>query len=113
MAKLKSIVLVAGLAVFAVAGCSRAHDSADSKPGIVSAAYVSESGGTATASFNITNGTVRVTLPGQKPMEFYQAMSADGARYTNGAATFWEHQGEATCSDGNKTLFTGKIVPVK
>jgi len=75
------------------------------------AVYVSEQGQRLTARFDIPGNTVRLVLPGGKRLTLPVAMSGSGARYSNGAQTFWEHQGSAIYEEGGRLLFEGKEVP--
>lgn len=72
------------------------------------AVYVSEQGQRLTARFDIPGKKVRLVLPGGKTLTLPVAMSGSGARYSNGAQTFWEHQGSAIYEEGETLLFEGK-----
>lgn len=75
------------------------------------AVYVSEQGQRLTACFDIPGKKVRVVLPSGKTLTLPQAMSGSGARYSNGAQTFWEHQGSAIYEEGGTLLFEGREAP--
>jgi membrane-bound inhibitor of C-type lysozyme len=102
------ILCLASAAVLPFASCSPSNVASSPKPGNSVAIYVSDTGERLTATYDIRGHTVRVILPDKKQVDFYQAISASGARYTNEAGTFWEHQGEATCSIGDAIIFVGK-----
>jgi len=53
------------------------------------------------------------TFPRQNTGPVNLAISASGARYTNGTAEWWEHQGEATYEVGGSNIFRGKIMSSK
>jgi membrane-bound inhibitor of C-type lysozyme len=46
--------------------------------------------------------TARVALP-DRTFDLPGAVSASGARYSDGATTFWEHQGEASLEVDGRT----------
>lgn len=73
------------------------------------AVYVSEQGQRLTARFDIPGRKVRLVLPGGKTLTLPVAMSGSGARYSNGAQTFWEHQGSAIYEEGETLLFESKL----
>lgn len=75
---------------------------------IVTAYYASAEGEQLTARFDIHAKTVTVERPGKKTRTLPLAVSASGARYSNGEMTFWEHQGTATLFRGDTIVFTGK-----
>lgn len=97
---MKKIIIFIATTIFAVAAF--ADDSN-------SAVYISEKGETLIASFNNRDNTVLVTLPNKKKVKLHNAMSASGDRYTNGNKEFWEHHGEATYSNGDNIIFSGKV----
>jgi len=76
----------------------------------VKAVYVSEKGERLSASFDRVSRTVTVSLPKDRVVTLPLALSASGARYSNGRETFWEHQGEASFRIDEKPVFQGKIV---
>jgi membrane-bound inhibitor of C-type lysozyme len=49
--------------------------------------------------------SVRLTFPDQRTVELPQAISASGARYTDGALTFWNKGREAIVQQGDSTLY--------
>ena len=59
----------------------------------VLAVYVSAAGEQMAARFDLPAKTVTVTLPDGHVATLPTAVSASGARYSNGKETFWEHQG--------------------
>lgn len=88
--------------------CASALFAAEKDPVAV---YVSEQGQRLTARFDIPGKKVRIVLPSGKTLTLPQAMSGSGARYSNGAQTFWEHQGSAIYEEGETLLFKGREVP--
>lgn len=59
----------------------------------VQAVYVLATGEQMAAQFDLPARTVTVTLPNGHIVTLPAAVSASGARYSNGKETFWEHQG--------------------
>jgi membrane-bound inhibitor of C-type lysozyme len=98
-----SKILLLSITVVFLASCSPTSKH------INVANYVSEKDEVVSASYDIQAGTVQVTLPDKTQVRLYQAISASGARYTNQNATFWEHQGEATYSIGEKIVYVGRV----
>jgi membrane-bound inhibitor of C-type lysozyme len=75
-----------------------------------SAVYRTEDGRRLTARFDIPGRTVRITLPGGQTLTLPLAVSASGARYSDGASTFWEHHGRARFERGDVVIFEGECV---
>lgn len=75
------------------------------------AAYVSSQGQRLAARFDIPGKTVRLTLPDGRMLTLPLAVSGSGARYSNGAQTFWEHQGGAIFEERGVLLFEGRETP--
>jgi len=97
------------LLVLWIAACVSPNLCDARKPGkIVIAYYASAEGEQLTARFDIDAKTVTVERPGKKTRTLPLAVSASGARYSNGEMTFWEHQGTATLFRGDSIVFTGK-----
>ncbi len=96
--------------VLLVAGLAQTNHATATKPVSNITIYVSEMGDGLMAAHNPTNQTVMVIFSDRRAFTFHQAISASGVRYTNETSVFWEHQGEATYSVGNKIIFTGKRV---
>ena len=103
------ILLVTSIGTLLLTSCSPANHASKQEPGTNVAIYVSEKGEAVTATYDIQVGTVQVILPDKSQVKFHQAISASGARYTNGIGIFWEHQDEATYSVGDSILFVGKV----
>jgi len=73
----------------------------------LSAVYLGEGGATLSASFDTEGKKVTLTLPGGGTVVLPQAISASGARYSDGNRTFWEHQDKAVYTEGEKVIFKG------
>ncbi len=100
---------LACIAVLSTAGCSPVKEAAGPTSETRSGTFASAEGDAVTALYS-KHATVRLLLPDKRQVELYLAISGSGARYTNGTAEWWEHQGEATYSVGGSNLFRGKIV---
>lgn len=70
----------------------------------------SDDGRTLTARFDIAGRSARVTLPDGETLTLPLALSASGARYSNGASTYWEHHGSARFERGEVLVFEGKCL---
>lgn len=79
------------------------------EPRITTACYRSGDGKTAAASFDLDRNLVTVTLPDGRIVTLPAALSASGARYTEGRETFWEHQGKGRFFRGAALLFEGAL----
>jgi len=101
--------------ILAIAGCAGTGSTpAESKTkaavpeqslivqGIV---YVSDKGEILTATFDNKKETVEVKLPDGKVVMLPRAISASGARYSNGHETFWEYHGEGSTHGGTGRRF--------
>ena len=71
--------------------------------------YVSDKGEVLTARFDNKKDTVTVKPPGRKEVELPRAISASGARYSDGRETFWEHHGEGSYWIGEELVFQGRV----
>jgi hypothetical protein len=69
--------------------------------------FVSDSGQTMRAVYR-DDDSVTLTLPDGSTELLPIAMSGSGARYAAGDREWWEHQGEATYSVGEKPVFHGR-----
>lgn len=99
--------------VASFSGCSRSAEDANTTPGLARARFVSEEGVVVTAVYSHAGGaqnhaTVRLLLPDRTQVELHQARSGSGTRYTNDAAEWWEHHGEATYVVRGTNVFRGK-----
>jgi membrane-bound inhibitor of C-type lysozyme len=86
------------------AGTNVAAQQSRESIGIV---YVSEDGQTLTACFDTRADTVLVKLPDGREVTLPRAISASGARYSDGDTTFWEHHGEGIFQVGDSIIFRG------
>ncbi len=75
---------------------------------ISSVIFVSDSGQAVRAVYR-DDDTVTLTFPDGRIEILNLAVSASGARYVAGENEWWEHQGEATYSTSNQTIFTGRL----
>jgi membrane-bound inhibitor of C-type lysozyme len=75
------------------------------------AVYASSGGKRLIARYDLKARRVTLKLPDGKSVMLPEAVSASGARYSDGTMTFWEHQGTATLYKGEMALFEGKEVP--
>ena len=73
----------------------------------VQAVYFSDTGEQMAARFDLPAKTVTVTLPDGHDVTLPVAVSASGARYSNGKETFWEHQGIGRFFVGEELRFEG------
>lgn len=80
----------------------------DSSGTVIVASYLSENGEKMIASFDLPAKNVIVTIPGGQTVSLPAAISASGARYSNGRHTFWEHQGMGRFFRGDDLLFEGR-----
>ncbi len=79
--------------------------------GVNHAVYRSTTGELMSASFDLDLDRVTVTLPDGLVVTLPAAVSASGARYSNGSETFWEHQGSGRFFQGEKLIFEGALLP--
>jgi membrane-bound inhibitor of C-type lysozyme len=105
----KVIFCLTCFAVLPFASCSHSDNSADRKSEIGRGTFVSTNGEAVTAVYS-DNATVRLLFPDKSEVELFRATSGSGTRYTNGAAQWWEHQGEGSFNRGGTNIFRGKIV---
>lgn len=75
---------------------------------ISSVTFVSDSRQAVRAVYR-DDDTVTLTFPDGRMEILNLAVSASGARYVAGENEWWEHQGEATYSTSNQTIFTGRL----
>jgi membrane-bound inhibitor of C-type lysozyme len=75
---------------------------------VVVAVYVSSQREHLTARFDIAAKKVTIERPGRKTLTLPLAISASGARYSDGTMTFWEHRGTATLYKGDQVIYEGK-----
>ncbi len=78
--------------------------------GVNYAVYRSSTGEILSAAFDLGRKQVTVNLPDGRVVTLSAAVSASGARYSDGTETFWEHQGTASFFQGEKLLFEGTIL---
>jgi membrane-bound inhibitor of C-type lysozyme len=77
----------------------------------VAAAYTATDGKQLEACFDLDRNLVVVRLPDAAVVTLPSAISASGARYSDGKRTFWEHQGVGRYFVGETLLFEGSTVP--
>lgn len=107
----KKVLRTAGFllpVLWLVAGTFAGFGFAKDSPKTVPAFYLSSAGERLTARFDIKARKVTVERPGKKTRILPLAVSASGARYSDGTMTFWEHQGTATLFRGDEIVFYGK-----
>ena len=75
-----------------------------------SARYRSGDGKLLKAVFDLKQNQVLLTLPDGRKLTLPAAMSGSGARYSNGAESFWEHQGVGRYFKGDLLLFEGRAL---
>lgn len=73
------------------------------------ATYSTAGGERLDACFDQAAEKVTLRLPGGEIITLPSAISASGARYSDGSRTFWEHQGAGRYFVGDKMLFEGKL----
>gem|GEM_PF-556876 len=71
--------------------------------------YRSDDGGVLTASFDPNTNQVELTFPDKRAVSLPAAVSASGARYSNGYEVFWEHQGKGVYTRGSRVFFEGRM----
>ena len=103
--------LLSLLVLFVISGIYVEPCYAKDPENIAIAAYVSSRGERLTARFDMKAKKVTLTLPGGKSLTLPEAVSASGARYSDGKMTFWEHHGTATLFKGESAIFEGKETP--
>ncbi len=109
----RPVLSLAAAVLVSISGCSPPPDEADATPGLARARFLSEDGVVVTAVYSLPGraphrATVRLSLPDKTQVELHRATSGSGARYTNDAAEWWEHQGEATYVVDGTNVFRGK-----
>lgn len=77
--------------------------------GRVAATYAAASGERLDACFDQKDESVIIRLPDSSTVRLPLAVSASGARYSDGSRSFWEHQGDGRYFSGEKMLFEGKL----
>ena len=98
----------------ALPGANASGTAPGALPAVVAmpeAVYLSSQGQRLAARFDIPGKTVRLTLPDGRTLTLPLAVSGSGARYSNGAQTFWEHQGGAIFEERGVLLFEGRETP--
>lgn len=98
----------------ALPGAAAPETAPAASPAVVAmpeAVYVSSQAQRLAARFDIPGKTVRLTLPDGRTLSLPLAVSGSGARYSNGAQTFWEHQGCAIFEERGVLLFEGRETP--
>ena len=104
--KKTALILFIVLLGLTLTGFGSSH--AKSAVNIVDVIFVSSQGKKIKASYNIASEKVTLSMPDGTTITLPAAISASGARYSNGTLTFWEHQGTATLYKGEQVLFVGK-----
>jgi membrane-bound inhibitor of C-type lysozyme len=104
----KAIFCLACSAILPIAGCSHSDNSTHRKSEIRRGTFLSTNGEAVTALY-FDNSTVRLLFPDKAEVELFRATSGSGTRYTNGAAEWWEHQGEGSYNRGGTNIFHGRI----
>lgn len=98
----------------ALPGAAAPETAPTALPAVVAmpeAVYISSQGQRLAARFDIPGKTVRLTLPDGRTLTLPLAVSGSGARYSNGAQTFWEHQSCAIFEERGVLLFEGRETP--
>lgn len=72
------------------------------------ARFEAQDGSQLCARFDISGKRVQVTLPDGVRLTLPLALSASGARYSDGRATFWEHHGDVRVERDGKLVFQGR-----
>jgi membrane-bound inhibitor of C-type lysozyme len=93
-----------------VAACASSPTMTANVSTINSVRFVSDSDVVIGAEY-LSDETVVLSFTDGSTQTLSRAMSGSGARYVDGDYVWWEHQGEATYSLGDKALFIGKIKP--
>ena len=102
----RDMVLMAALCLCAAA-CAPVEPVRPAIAASATAVFVSDTGQQVRAEYR-NNDTVRLTFSDGQTKILPIAMSGSGARYADGRAQWWEHQGEATYSVDGKTVFSGR-----
>lgn len=71
-------------------------------------AYAAAGGEKLAACFDLKAKNVALQLPDGRIVTLPAAVSASGARYSNGRETFWEHQGTDRYFVGDRLVFEGR-----
>lgn len=100
------VVMMTGLLA---AGCARHMEAVAPDATVVTVHYVGANGQQLRARFDQNAKSVTVWPPQGGAVTLPLAMSASGARYSNGKQTFWEHQGVASFWQGNTLVFKGPL----
>ena len=105
-------LIVAGmLLLMSVLSAHAATLPCSGSPRQVAAAYRAGDGARLEACFDLDRNTVTVGLADGSRVVLPAAVSGSGARYSDGARTFWEHQGVGRYFVGEKLLFEGGPAP--
>ncbi len=81
----------------------------DAATGQTPATYTAAGGERLDACFDQANDKVTLRRSGGETITLPSAISASGARYSDGSRTFWEHQGAGRYFSGEKLLFEGNL----
>ena len=98
--RMKQIVF-ATLTIFLCFACT------SQKKETARADFYAADGSKLTAVFLLKEAVVEITLPDGQKFRLPQAVSASGARYSDGTNTFWEHQGGGVFTHNDQELFNG------
>ena len=102
----RDMVFMAALCLCATA-CAPVEPVRPAIAASATAVFVSDTGQQVRAEYR-KDDTVRLTFSDGQTKILPIAMSGSGARYADGRAQWWEHQGEATYSVDGKTVFSGR-----
>jgi quercetin dioxygenase-like cupin family protein/membrane-bound inhibitor of C-type lysozyme len=105
-------LIVTGMLLFlCVVTVDAASLPCSGSPRQVAATYRAGDGARLEACFDLDRNTVTVGLADGNRVVLPAALSGSGARYSDGARTFWEHQGVGRYFVGEKLLFEGGPAP--
>ncbi len=116
---MKNVILCSVcIAILQITGCSRTIKVGNLQSETGRGTFLSTDGKTVAAVYSKEgdtwdHATVQLLFPDKTQVQLNLAISASGARYTNGTAEWWEHQGEATYEVGGSNIFRGKIMSSK
>lgn len=105
------LIVTGILLLLCVVTVDAASLSCGGSPRQVAAAYRAGDGARLEACFDLDRNTVTVGLADGSRVVLPAALSGSGARYSDGARTFWEHQGVGRYFVGEKLLFEGGPAP--
>ena len=89
--------------------CSSRNGALDGET--VEARYASTDNSVLIARFDLERALVRIELPDKRSLTLPLAVSASGARYSNGTETFWEHHSVGRFLVGDDVVFEGTLLP--